>query len=54
MHHVDRLEHAVQKVSSHAEWLIQEYEMQAMHYGDRSLMPNTDFYVWRVIFVAQR
>ncbi|GAA56447.1 hypothetical protein CLF_110911 [Clonorchis sinensis] len=35
VHHADTLEHAIQKVSRHAEWLIREFEMHTSYHCDR-------------------
>ncbi|GAA53580.1 hypothetical protein CLF_110557, partial [Clonorchis sinensis] len=49
LHHADSLEHAIQKVFQHSEWLMREYEMHTTYYCDRREIREGDSYVLRVV-----
>ncbi|GAA51168.1 hypothetical protein CLF_105670 [Clonorchis sinensis] len=49
LHHADSLEHAIQKVSQHSEWLMREYEMHTTYYCDRRKIRERDRYVLPVV-----
>ncbi|TGZ69987.1 hypothetical protein CRM22_003423 [Opisthorchis felineus] len=49
VHHSDTLEHAIQKVSRHAEWLMREFEMHTSYHCDRRQILEGDSYVLNVV-----
>ncbi|GAA57419.1 hypothetical protein CLF_112695, partial [Clonorchis sinensis] len=49
VHHTDTLEHAIQKVFRHAEWLMREFEMHTSYHCDRRQIPEGDGYVLNVV-----
>ncbi|GAA57436.1 hypothetical protein CLF_112718 [Clonorchis sinensis] len=49
LHHADSVEHAIQKVPQHSEWLMREYEMHITYYCDRREIYEGGSYVLRVV-----
>ncbi|GAA52989.1 hypothetical protein CLF_109281 [Clonorchis sinensis] len=49
VHHADTQEHAIQKVSRHAEWFMREFEMHTSHHCDRRQILEGEGYVLNVL-----
>ncbi|GAA55403.1 hypothetical protein CLF_107837 [Clonorchis sinensis] len=49
VHHADTLEHAIQKVSRHAEWLVREIEMHTLYHCDRRQILEGEGYILNVV-----
>ncbi|GAA48192.1 hypothetical protein CLF_101296 [Clonorchis sinensis] len=49
VHHADTLEHAIKKMSRHAEWLMREFEMHTSYHCDRRQILEGDGYVLNVV-----
>ncbi|GAA48614.1 hypothetical protein CLF_101822 [Clonorchis sinensis] len=52
VHHADTLEHAIRKVSRHAEWLMREFEVHTPHHCDRRQILESDGYVLNVRWLS--
>ncbi|GAA52069.1 hypothetical protein CLF_107288 [Clonorchis sinensis] len=49
VHHADTLEHVIQKMSRHAEWLMRKVEMHTSYHSDKRQILDGDGYVLNVV-----